>query len=84
MIGEINSSEEYFSSMESKSKRAETEGTKSNRDSHYIARRYTDDLDGERIMLELNMARKLYEDALEMHKAGNYFDALEKLSEAIY
>ena len=48
-----------------------------------MIRRYTDDLDGERIMLELNMANKLYQEAKKLHQLGNYFDAIEKLNDAI-
>ena len=52
-------------------------------ESHGLVRRLTDDLDGERIMLELNMAKKLYAEAKNLHKYGNYFDAIEKLNDAI-
>ena len=34
-------------------------------------------------MLELNMAKKLHAEAKKLHQLGNYFDAIEKLSDAI-
>lgn len=43
----------------------------------------TEDLDGERIMLELQKAKKLYKEADACHRLGNYFDALENLTMSI-
>ena len=81
-IDDISSSEQEFSTIESNQHRTPVDAY-DDQGSHQIVRRLTEDLDGERIMLELNEAKKLYTEAKKLHQLGNYFDAIEKLNDAI-
>ena len=46
-------------------------------------RRYTEDLDNERIFLELQVAKHKYQQGRKLFDEQNYFDCLEKLSKAL-
>ena len=46
-------------------------------------RRYTEDLDNERILLELQRAQRKYKESKKLFERQNYFDCLEKLSKAL-
>lgn len=75
-LGEAASDQEDFSTVGSKV-------TSNERFSRIKQRRYTEDLDGERLMLELNMARSLSNEARNLYNLGNYFDAIEKINDSI-
>ena len=46
-------------------------------------RRYTEDLDNERIFYELQRAQRKYKEGKKLFELQNYFDCLMKLSKAL-
>ena len=50
---------------------------------HSLVRRYTEDIDNQRIQLELKKAQKKYQKGRKLFETQNYFDCLMKLSKSL-
>ena len=50
---------------------------------HDLVRRYTDQLDEDRLLLEVGAAGEFLQKGQALYKQGRYFDCIEQLSEAL-